>query len=293
MSSKLSSNIELKNTKEETTFNSLNTVVLPNSPETLTTNKSYLINSDNASSANTNFVQITSDKEKLFKDFLIFQNFMKMQSLLKYNFPIQSNEVGLVNSNNIIHNDKNTFHNLPLMQIDNPIKISITQPNSNDEVKDCYISQEKILDNQVIEKNHLDNQVITNNIGKTLNFDDIPIKLNSQNFIELLEKQLCNENYIKHDQDYQEIKNELLGSKSSNSNNKSNFKKHIKKNKTELKMIPKTKLEIKQEESHQIDKIKDNITFSNISDSCIREIDKKSNKTERKKNLFIKSLDLT
>ena len=262
MSSKLSSNIELKNTKEETTFNSLNTVVLPNSPETLTTNKSYLINSDNASSANTNFVQITSDKEKLFKDFLIFQNFMKMQSLLKYNFPIQSNEVGLVNSNNIIHNDKNTFHNLPLMQIDNPIKISITQPNSNDEVKDCYISQEKILDNQVIEKNHLDNQVITNNIGKTLNFDDIPIKLNSQNFIELLEKQLCNENYIKHDQDYQEIKNELLGSKSSNSNNKSNFKKHIKKNKTELKMIPKTKLEIKQEESHQIDKIKDNITFS-------------------------------
>ena len=197
MSSHFSSNCEFNQRIQE---NSSNIAYLANPLQTSldthlnnSTNKSYQIQYENIS-PNMNNQQMTMEKEKLFQEFLIFQNFMKMQNLMKNNPP---SEISFVNFENLNkhHSDKQPNKKQENNEIENTIKLAITQ-SYRDTSKDNIKTEEKVEEkkDKIIS---VDNQqlIINNKEGNSIKFDDIPIKPNSHNFIELLEKQLNNNSY--------------------------------------------------------------------------------------------------
>jgi hypothetical protein len=119
-----------------------------------------------------------------------------MQNLMKTNQQNQHSEITFFNFENL---NKNLTESSPnpknnSVEIDNPIKIEISTTNKEeslihelkaDEKKEK--TQQPVVDNQQL--------VMNNKEGKAIRFDDIPIKHNPQNFMELLEKQLVNDSY--------------------------------------------------------------------------------------------------
>jgi hypothetical protein len=227
MSSNFSLNHEINHNNQEIASN---VAYLANPLQTsLDTNlnnstvKSYQIQYENIS-PNINNNQMSHEKEKLFQEFLVFQNFMKMQNLMKNNPP---SEISFVNFENLNkhHSDKQPNKKQENIEIENTIKLAITQSH-RESSKERIKTEEKIeekRDNTV----RVDNQqlIINNKEGKSIKFDDIPIKPNSHNFIELLEKQLNENTYrLKSDQD----QSDKFNSRHKSNNNKKKIKKEAK-----------------------------------------------------------------
>ena len=281
MSSNSSSNNEYVNNYKENTSNVVNiNNPIQGSPDThinsnFHNDNSFLIN---------NSILSNSDKEKLFHDFMIFQNFMKMQNLMKNNPLQQYSETSFQNfeSMNLNHLDKKIEAQPTLISKENPIKIKIEQSNceevkekqSDDKIED--LGKQKLLENQQL--------VINNKEGKTLKLNDIPIKPHHQNFIEILEMQLSNENHMNQFKD--------KGNKSNINFRTSNYYK----NKHNDESIHLDSNQENKDGELTTEMIKDDFTFSNSRMTQIENI-KALDKSHRinkaiKKSNATKSLDL-
>ena len=114
----------------------------------------------------------STDKNKLFETFLMFQNFMTL-------------------SNNSQPQPNHNYHNedsnkTPLPQLASPI---INEQNNNDNniVTEPLEKKELLfLSSEKKEEEHITPQ-------KTSNYDEIPIKISNTNFLEMVEKKLANE----------------------------------------------------------------------------------------------------
>jgi hypothetical protein len=114
----------------------------------------------------------STDKNKLFETFLMFQNFMTL-------------------SNNSQPQPNRNYHNedsikTPLPQLTSPI---INEQNNNDNniVTEPLEKKELLfLSSEKKEEEHITPQ-------KASNYDEIPIKISNTNFLEMVEKKLANE----------------------------------------------------------------------------------------------------
>jgi len=255
--------------------------------------KSYQIQYENIS-PNMNNNQMTHEKEKLFQEFLVFQNFMKMQNLMKNNPP---SEISFVNFENLNkhHSEKQPNKKQENIEIENTIKLAITQSH-RDHSKEHIKTEEKIeekRDKTVC----VDNQqlIINNKEGKSIKFDDIPIKPNSHNFIELLEKQLNENTYrLKSDQDH----SDKLNSRHKSNNNKKKIKKETKilneKVDNNEKGDGKIDKGVKKENNENDRNIKENESVNKLEFKKDNyKHSKKSENSDKNKDILVtKSLDL-
>ena len=96
---------------------------------------------------------------------------------------IQENENNNFNNNNNINNDKNLIN----INSNNIINNEIKETNENKEIKE---ETTETINNNTTDNNEIKNNTVNSTSKIIQNFDDIPIKTGSSNFMDLLEKNL-------------------------------------------------------------------------------------------------------
>ena len=145
------------------------------------------------------------DKEKLFETFLLFQNFINMNQQNTNNSTVlqQNNESNVnvqekINQVELEHKNENN-------NIGNTSERIKTESNINNENNNSNPIEKKIEDEEEDKKEEEQKPV-----KQTNNYDDIPIKPTSTNFMELVEKSLANDNTVYNNDNISPVKKKIV-----------------------------------------------------------------------------------
>ena len=188
----LNSNINPNSFSQENIFNELiNSINCQESKNNSSFSESINSNMDNQN--------IIMNKDQLYHVFLFFQRLINQNQNIKNNIISGKNEESTNNTNNTyinnISRNKNIigdFYENQSNNINKSKKESISQYLKKNKSDTNIIEQKEEYKNSS-KKKEIKNKIIENSNNKRNPYDDIPIKLNTINFLELVEKKLADE----------------------------------------------------------------------------------------------------
>ena len=154
-------------------------------------------------SSNAKNQTLPMDKEKLFETFLLFQNFINMNQQ---------------NTNNSTMLQQNNESNVNVQEKINQIELEHKNENNNIGNISERIKTESNINNENNNSNPIEKKIEEEDkkeeeqkpVKQTNNYDDIPIKPTSTNFMELVEKSLANDNTVYNNENISPVKKKIV-----------------------------------------------------------------------------------